>query len=547
MEILIIVPRYSDTLTEKFDYMFPVGLSYITAALKKAKHNVDALNLNHYSGSITDILSSKLSQKKYDFVCTGGNALGYLVIEKIVEVAKSHSTKPKIILGGPIITTLPKLIFSEFGIDFGVIGEGEETVVELIDAVIQNRTLEGVKGIVFREGNQVVITEKRNPIENLDAIPFPDFEGLEFEKQLNNSHCNFLIWTTILDNPRVYPLLASRSCPFQCTFCYHDSRYRKRSIQNIMAEINMAVDKYGINYIIIYDDCFSFDKERIKEFCSEIKNLMKMKEKDIKWFCQTMVSVVDKELLHLLKDAGCTVASYGFESFSPVVLKSMRKAIKPEQIDFAFHETIKQKMNVAATFIFGDIAETNETAKETLDWWVKNAEGQVRLAFVMPYPGSKIYDYCVQKGLIKNELLFVKNGLSKYLNITNEMSNKDIEKLERKIWKLLIKHCKYVTPSKYEKTSPYTYNVSLRCPFCHEFIEYKNLYWKGSSLTFSFEVNCRKCFRRFFIVNWVQKIIIIGSYFFPRLGFYVDQTVTKMNKIIASVYRSQELHRLEEN
>ncbi len=529
MEILLVVPRYSDKLTENFDYLFPIGLSYISVVLKKANHNVDALNLNHYPGNIKDILNSKLNRKKYDFVCTGGNALAYSVIEKIIDTAKNHTTKPKIILGGPILTTMPKLVFAEFGIDFGVIGDGEETVVELIDSIANNRNLQSVRGIVFRDGNQVVITEKRNPIENLDAIPFPDYEGLEFEKQLDNSHSNFLIWTTILDSPRVYPLLGSRSCPFQCTFCYHYGHYRKRSIKNIMSEIEMAVDKYNVNFLQIYDDCFSLDKERTKEFCSEIKNLMKMKEKDIKWFCQVMVCHVDRDLLHLLKDAGCTTVSYGFESFSPVVLRSMRKAIKPEQIDFAFHETIRQKMNVAATFIFGDVAETNETAKQTLDWWIGNAEGQVRLAFVMPYPGSKIYEHCLQKGLIKNEVLFVKERLQEgaqsyeYLNITDKMSDNDIKKLERRILRLNIKHCRHTMPSEYEMNSPHNYDLRVKCPFCHEFIEYKNLHSDGSKLLFVFEVICRNCFMRFYVDAPIQKAIVIGEQFVPRLGFYVGE------------------------
>jgi anaerobic magnesium-protoporphyrin IX monomethyl ester cyclase len=519
MEILLVVPRYSSTLTEKFDYMFPVGLSYISAALKKAKHNVDALNLNHYPGYITDILSDKLNQKKYDFVCTGSNALGYGVIEQIVEVTKKHSSKPKMILGGPIITTMPKLIFDEFGIDYGVIGEGEETVVELIDSITKNKNLKNVKGIIFRDGNQVIITEKRDPIRNLDSIPFPDFEGLEFEKQLGNAHCNFRVWTTVLDKPRVYPLLASRSCPFQCTFCYHDSEYRKRSIENIMAEINMAVDKYDINYIIIYDDCFSFDKQRVQEFCSEIKNLMKRKEKDIKWFCQMMVRLVDPDLLYLLKDAGCAVVSYGFESFSPVVLKSMNKAIKPEQIDFAFHETVKKKMNVQATFIFGDIAETNETAEETLNWWAKNAEGQVNMSFVMAYPGSKIYEFCIQKGLIKDELFFVKERLNKYLNITDRMSDKDIESLERKISKFRIKYGKFAVPSKYDRTSLHNYDLSVKCPYCNEPIRYKNCHTEGS-IMFDFEMICRKCYKKFNVVSPIRKIVMIRLYFLPILDFY---------------------------
>jgi anaerobic magnesium-protoporphyrin IX monomethyl ester cyclase len=308
--------------------------------------------------------------------------------------------------------------------------------------------------------------------------------------------------------------------------------YRKRSIKNIMNEIDIAVDKYDINYIVIYDDCFSFDRERIREFCSEIKKLMKRKEKGIKWFCQLMVSVIDSDLLHLLKESGCIVVSYGFESFSPIVLKSMRKAIKPEQIDFAFHETIKKKMNVQATFIFGDIAETKETAEETLNWWTKNAEGQVNLGFVMPYPGSKIYEHCIQKGLIKNELLFVRElGNGKYLNITNNMSNKEIGNLEKRILNLRIKCSKFTVPSSFERTSFHNYNLNVKCPYCNEYIKYKNCHTAESFLMFNFLVICRKCSKRFNIVSPLRKVIMIWLSFLPLFGFYMEFFNPLKNKV----------------
>ena len=531
MRILIAVPRYSNELIENFDYMFPVGLSYIFASLKKANHNVEGLNLNHYSGRISDILASKLNKERYDLVCTGGNALCFFGLKEIIETVKKHSTKPKIILGGPILSTMPVPTFEEFGVDYGVVGEGEETIVELVESIAQNRSLKNVKGIIFKEGNQVAVTKKRDPVENLDSLPFPDYEGLEFRKHLDNVHSNFLLWTTILDKPRVYPLLASRGCPFQCTFCYHDSTYRKRSIENIISEISLAIDRYDINYIIIYDECLSLQKERIKRFCSEIKLLMNVKKKNIQWFCQTMVTVVDRELLKLLKDAGCALISYGFESFSPIVLRSMRKAITPNQIDFAFHETVKQKITVAATFIFGDIAETNETAKETLDWWVKNAQGQVRLDFVIPYPRSKLYEHCIEKGLVKNEVLFVRNRLGQYINITEKMSDKDIEDLKRKISLYILKYCKYSVPAKYQLTSNSNYDLRVKCPFCNELIEYKNLNSKGIGLMFIFEVICRRCYRKFYVVSRLQKARIIISYLIPQTGVIIEKMLSSIQKI----------------
>jgi len=200
-----------------------------------------------------------------------------------------------------------------------------------------------------------------------------------------------------------------------------------------MSEINDAIGRYDINFLMIYDDCFAFDKKRLKKFCAEIKKIMKMNKKEIKWMCQLMVSVVDDPLLKELKAAGCVAISYGFESYSPIVLKSMKKSITPEQINFAFHTTVKNKLNVQANFIFGDIAETNETSKETLGWWIKNAKSQIFLGFVRPYPGSELYNHCIKKGIIQDELFFVKEQINstEILNMTDKMSDKDFNNLKK--------------------------------------------------------------------------------------------------------------------
>lgn len=523
MDILLIVPKYTNSFNKDYEYIFPLGLSYISASLKKAKYNVNVLNLNHHSGKIVDIINKELDQKKYDFVTTGNFAIGYIMTAMIINTAKNHSTKPKTILGGPIITTMPKLAFEDIGVDYGVIGEGEESVIELIDSIIKNKPLRKVKGIIFKENNEIIITEKRNPVSNLDLLPFPDFDGLGFKEQLVHTHCNSALTAGILDYPRIYPILASRSCPFQCTFCYHDSQYRQRSIENIMLEINTAIDKYDINFLLMYDDCFAFDKNRLKRFCSEIKELMKVKKREIKWACQLMVTVVDEDLLKMLKDAGCASISYGFESYSPIILKSMKKAITPEQINFAFHATIKNKLNVQANFIFGDIAETNETAEETLNWWIKNAANQIFLLFVRPYPGSELYKHCIKRGIIKDELFFVKEQINSVdvFNMTDKMSDKDIARLRKRLFVLSGNGQRYRVPSKIKKISPHIYDISITCPYCKENNDYKNCLIKNI-FNFDFQLICKHCYRGYYTSSILRRLLRKNYYFlFPLINPYL--------------------------
>jgi hypothetical protein len=207
-----------------------------------------------------------------------------------------------------------------------------------------------------------------------------------------------------------------------------------------------------------------------------------------------------------MKDAGCCMISYGFESCSPIVLKSMRKHISPQQIDFAFKTTIKHKMAIQANFIFGDVAETKETSEITLDYWEKNCEGQVWLDFIQPYPGSQIYEHCVNKGLIKNRLEFIKSGITQFItNMTDNMSEKEFAELKHKISHLSQKYHRYVMPiSKIKKGE--THSITIKCPFCNE----KNTYDHCNiinHLNYGFIAICRHCYKKYQIVSLLQYIV----------------------------------------
>lgn len=506
-KILLIAPRYNLTTKANYNYNFPLGLGYISAVLKKEGYDVDCFNMNHYSGTIEELINGLLDKKKYDFVCTGNNALGYAITKSIIDISRKHRSHPRIVLGGPIITSEPELIFEDLMPDFGVIGEGEKTIIELVDAVKDNKNLEKIKGIVFKKNGKSVFTEPREPISDINSLPWPDFEGFEFEKQFQNLYPNYTYIYNVFDYPRVYPILGSRGCPFQCTFCYHYSRYRKRTIDNIMEELKSAVKKHRINLILLYDECFSVNKERVYEFCKRIKELQKEISWELKWTVQLTVHNIDEEMLRIMKDAGCDSISYGFESFSSAVLKSMRKPITPQQIENAFNKTLKAGIGVQANFIFGDAAETKETAKETLDWWKKNCHGQVGLGFIQPYPGSEIYKHCVRKGIIKDKLDFIKNDLSRgnWFNMTDKMTDEEIKDLKKEILESTGGYCKFVMPISKKRMRENVYEFFVKCPFCGELNHYKNCFIT-TPWTYGFFMHCRKCKMRFFIVSWVQKV-----------------------------------------
>lgn len=506
--ILIIVPRYGFTNNVNYRYTFPLGLGFVSAALKHAGYSVDCLNLNHQSGHIRDVIKEVLDKKKYDYVCTGSNSLIYSVVENILDSVRSQDHIPRIIIGGPIITSEPELMFHALRPDYAVIGEGEETIVELLDCLKVNGNLEDIRGIAYKdkEGNPI-ITKQREAIKDIDALPFPDFEGIEFREQLDHMYTNTDYANNGLDYPRVYPLLASRGCPFKCTFCYHYEMYRPRSMDNIMNELRLAVKGYGINIINIFDECFSVKKGRISEFCERINKLMEELGTELKWTCQMTVNSVDKDILRQMKEAGCDSISYGFESYSAVVLRSMHKPITPEQIDQAFNETLDAGIAIQANFIFGDIAETAETAKITLNYWKERCKGQVNLDFIQPYPGSEIYNHCVRKGIIKDKVDFIKNSIASgdALNMAEKMTDEEFRQLKKDVFDAESKGRMRVRPISIKKMDRNNYSLKVRCPYCKETVEYNNCFIK-SRLTYGFNIICRNCHMRFFVVSFIQKI-----------------------------------------
>ncbi|MCK5043480.1 radical SAM protein [Candidatus Pacearchaeota archaeon] len=520
MRLLLIVPRYNNTNKIDYNYTFPLGLGYISAVLKKEGHNPDILNLNHHDGTIKNIIKNFLDKKRYDFILTGHSGIGYNVVKEIIDSVRSHVSKPKIILGGAIITSEPTLMFNSLKPDFGIIGEGEVTIIELLKCLEKKGNLEKVDGIIFFEENKVCSTNKRTLITNLDSIPFPNFENFGIKEQINNMHTNEHFVNNLLDNPKSYSILGSRGCPFNCTFCYHvlGDKHRIRSIKNIIEEIKMAIKNYKINCLLLYDDLFSINKKRLYEFCREIKKLQRETKQKLKWSCQLSVINADREMFKTIKEAGCEIVSWGFESMSSTILKSMKKPITPQQIDKVINLSFEFKMGIQANFIFGDIAETRETAYETLDYWKKKCKGQVSLYFIQPYPKSSIYEHCIEKRIIKNKLDFIANKMYSGIweNMTNSMTDKEFEIVKHEIFKAQRKYRKYIIPLSVKKIKENNYEVKIKCPYCKKEILYKNFCIKNR-LLYSYFIMCRECKMRYRMVSFLKKV---ENNYYPILSIF---------------------------
>ncbi|NVN98808.1 MAG: cobalamin B12-binding domain-containing protein [Geobacteraceae bacterium] len=491
MKILIVAP--------KFD-IFPVGLAYIASSLKQAGH--EALL---YVFTNEQKMLAELSKANFDFVATGGLSSQYLDIKKILFTARKSGIKT--IAGGGIITSEPELMLRALCPDFGVIGEGEETIVEFLQAFEMGRELSAVKGICYIDNDKFVVTENRKQLEELDTLPWPDYDGFGYSQFLDSMKSSDSYSYDLFDYPREYPVITSRSCPFQCTFCYHPSgdKYRQRSMDSIMDELMTVIPKYKINIVAIYDELFSFDEARVYEFCEKFRKFTDSLDWDVRWSCQMRVAGLKDSMLDAMKAAGCYLVSYGFESYNAEVLNSMKKHITPEQIHNAVHATIDRNISIQANFIFGDPKETWATALQTLTFWKEHIEAGILLSFILAFPDSPIYQFCQKKGLINNKLHYIEHDLYKVLNMT-AMSDHEFSKLTVMVQKHTLKYCNYVVP--FDRTSS---SVSAVCPHCNVSIQYNNYY--TSNYRYTRMMYCRSCRKRFFIANRLSMVIMKVKYF----------------------------------
>lgn len=541
MRILLIVPKF---VNYGRHYDFPIGLAYVSASLKKAGFEVFCFNLNHCKDSTENEVARTLKFIRPDILGTGGLSVHYQIIKQIVDIARNIIPDLKIMLGGGIISSEPILMLKALNGDYGVIGEGEDTAVKLMQAIDKNQDLSNVNGISFKtikKGKvEILRTHEAHPIVDINDIPWPDFEGFDIKFYLDSQRVTDFYFNTGNNHPRVFEMIASRSCPYDCSFCFHPLGriYRERSLDNFFQELDYVVNNYNVNTLMILDELFAANNKRLIDFCERIKNY------NLKWLVQLRVDSVNEEMLQLMKDSGCASISYGIESMSEKVLVGMNKKIKPSMVENALYMTYKNNINIQGNLIFGDTTETALTVKESLDWWVKNRQYQINLTMIQHYPGTKIYHDAIKKEIITDTVAFIENGCP----IINTTDIDDLLYNEMHWWidfldKALILPAKLLNYSKLDIIDPLRgelYDLECICPHCN----YKNIFpaipVSDVNAVFGrkiFRLACSRCNQRFDIPEIIPK---------PAFNDYVEGLFESLAKQSSSDHFNSNKKILEE-
>jgi radical SAM superfamily enzyme YgiQ (UPF0313 family) len=522
MKILLIAPtsHYNHHYPSFVPFLlFPTGFAYLAAALKEAGHQVSGLNPNNITGypSAFDMIKDKITQAientKPDMIGIGGLCTDYLFIKDSINIVRYLDPNIKIVLGGGIITNDAEYIFNLLKPDLCVIGEGEEAIVSIANDI----NPVNIPNIGYWKNDKAIFTEQNFNYKDIESIPFPDYDPFNV-KEMAGDYVVTAAW--VYRYTRIYPkpwtIITARSCPFSCTFCVHSRgpRYRARSIENILEEIKISYEKYHFNILILLDELTAVNKTRMKEFCIALIAAKKKYGWDFDWSFNTHASAnLDKETLLLAKKSGCFFFSYGMESASPAVLASMNKKTKPAQISTAIKLSEEVKLCFGGNFIFGDPAETEKTLVETLDFMVHYClDINIILNALRPYPGSKIFDVCIERGLITDKLDFYEHIDQRPWDMSSNMTS-----IPNKRWiplldsivafGQLLPWVKPVIPYHYEvdttsinspivlQTGKQIYKIRAKCPHCKADIYCRELLMLDKPITKSLAKPDIKLFR----------------------------------------------------
>ena len=448
VDVVLINPYDENAVKNALGFITPpLNLMYLASSLEAELYSVKIIDddlLQKGYGEVAEQIK-KINPPMVGVTAgtsTIKSALKYL--EQIKKILPNVLT----VIGGPHTTFLPyETLKGSKYLDVVVMGEGEETIVELADHATKNyHDINDIKGIVYRDSTngKLKTTERRPLINDLDSIPFPARHLVPFSD-----------YDATQD--QTGGIITSRGCVYNCTYCSSSlimgKKFRSRSPKNVVDEIEELVDTYHINDIGFMDDTFMLNKKRAREIADELK----VRDLDISFVASSRVDRVDKDLLENLKSSGLKTIYYGVESGSQRILDLMKKGITLKNVEDAVGAAKDVNLDVLTSFILGYPGETEDDMNKTIDFSTKLDSDYCQYTILTPFPGTPIYKDLIEKNLIDNDewnKYTVLKPILKYSEIG--LSKKMVER------KLAKAYLKFYTRPKYLMKHRYMIKVMLQ-------------------------------------------------------------------------------------
>ncbi len=409
-----------------------LGLGYLASSLKKDGHNVEIIDSGRLKIDYDDF-RKYIQQNQFDII--GFQLYTYQLnsVKRLSSIVKQVSPQTTVVVGGPHPSCEPVHTLTYLpSVDFAIMREGERPISKLMrlpkDAYKREDSLSKIENLSFRSSNGIRINQLVFE-ESLDNIPFPEWSLIDPNKYPNSPHGTFT------KNIPAAPILATRGCPFDCDFCGASSvmgkKIRRRSIANIMEEIELLRSQYGVKELHIEDDNFSFKKDFVIDFCNALlKNKL-----NISWSCPNGIRIdsLDKEMVGVMEKSGCYSIGIGIESGDDLVLKKIGKRLTCRQIEEKI-TLIKKSTSIKVTgfFLIGHPAEGITEIKKTIRFSKKLPIDKAAFCTLIPLPGTKIFNQWLKDKKITLEQINWDTyfGYSYKLGISS-IDEKTLKKLHR--------------------------------------------------------------------------------------------------------------------
>ncbi|MFH0730562.1 MAG: radical SAM protein [Pseudomonadota bacterium] len=390
-----------EAVTEGDYLQAPYGLLSLAAQALRRGLSVQTVNLSNFFWPDIENLIRRLNGDIYGLSCITENRRGVAMMAQLI---RHFHPGAHIVVGGPHVTALPIETLQHVpAIDTIVVGEGEETFLELVQCLQNNIPVQGIPGTAWRTSNGCRLGPPREQIADLDSLAPP---------------------TTYF---KLHTLLTSRGCPMHCTFCgsklMWGSRVRFHSAPYVLDMLETAVNRQGQRILCIKDDTFTANKPRVLAICDGILK----RHLEFIWSCDTRADYLDDELLFAMRKSGCTRISMGVESASPAILKNINKRLSLDRLFDVTQAAKKFGIQTRYYMMVGNRGETLETFQQSLEFINRAKPNQFVFSQLHLYPGTEEFDIFRRHGLVSPEIYFNRN----FFCLTCFAGNKDDEKCIR--------------------------------------------------------------------------------------------------------------------
>jgi radical SAM superfamily enzyme YgiQ (UPF0313 family) len=380
----------------------PLGLLYVAAALERAGvqtkvHDV-AFDPDRFE------LHRLVEEWKPEVVGITSTTPLYPHAKDIAEYVKTALPKTWVVMGGIHPSVVQRQVLEDSATDVVALGEGEELMPALVRAYPNIKAAIRLPGVIAKFDGEMKAGPPPKRIDNLDELPIPARHLIDIRRYFSGAGHDRIKWS--LPQPSL-PIIASRGCPYRCTFCaselVHGKKIRFRSVENIRFELEKLITIYGIRGVYFYDDTLTFDLEWLEQLCHLLKEL------GLTWICGTRLDRVNRQVLEMMRDAGCVLISYGIESGDREMLsKVLKKGLTIETIKKNMRLTREVGIATVANYMLGFPGETKESMKRTIALSRKLDSDIAEFSIYMALPGTALAAQAQQKGQA------VQNDLSKF-------------------------------------------------------------------------------------------------------------------------------------